>query len=142
MDSSWFFPALTLTKILTSPTAVVTLVGEETKGGIAATHLTTIQQVPDVPADTAALEQHLSQTDVFLDAVSLLPIFLDFNIHPENNALLDMPVEIRFSDYRAVNGVQVPFHIQRYLNNTLILDIELQTVTVSSGLTASAFEIQ
>src|SRR6202007_2944399 len=141
-DSSWFFPALTLTKLLASQTSAVTLVGQETKDGVSVTHLMTAQQFPDVPPDMAPVMQHISQMNLFLDAKTLLPVALDLTVHPDNNMLLDIPVEIRFSDYRAVNGVQVPFHVQKYLNNSLILDIQLQTVTLNSGLAASAFAIQ
>jgi len=90
----------------------------------------------------AAQLQHLSHMDIFLDSSTQLPVALAFNQHPDNDAGLDMPAEIRFSDYRAVNGVQVPFHIQRYLNNNLIFDIHLQTATLNSGLAAGAFAIQ
>lgn len=141
-DSSWFFPALTLGRLLASPTDVVALVGQDTKDGISVTQLTTSQQFPDFDANMAAQMQHLSQTELFLDAKTLLPVALEFNIHPDNNLLLDIPVEIRFSDYRAVNGVQIPFHVQKYLNNSLILDIQLRSATFNSGLSASAFTVQ
>ena len=141
-DSSWFFPALTLSKLLTSQNSVVTLADQETRDGVAVTHLAAIQQFPDAPAAMAAQMQHLTQMEIFLNSSTLLPVALAFNQHPDNDARLDMPAEIRFSDYRAVNGVQVPFHVQRYLNNTLILDMQLQSVTLNSGLTASAFSIQ
>ena len=141
-DSSWFFPALTLSKLLASQTTIVTLVGQETKDGSPVTHLTASQQFPDVPADMAPLMQHVSQMDLFLDTSTLLPAALDFNVHPDDNMLLDIPVEVRFSDYRAVSGVQVPFHIEKYLNNSLILDIRLQAATLNSGLAASTFSAQ
>jgi hypothetical protein len=142
-DSSWFFPALTLSKLLISQSSVVTLVGQETRDGVSVVHLTASQQflVPDVPVEVATEMKHLSQMDIFLDSMTQLPVALAFNQHPDNDAGLDIPVEVRFSDYRAVNGVQVPFHIQRYLNNSLILDIQAQAATLNSGLTASAFAI-
>jgi hypothetical protein len=141
-DSSWFFPALTLGRLLASPTDAVALVGQETKDGISVTHLTTSQQFSDFEADMAVQMQHLSQTELFLDAKTLLPVALEFNIHPDNNAGLDIPVEVRFSDYRTVNGVQIPFHVQKYLNNSLMLDIQLQTAVMNSGLAPSAFAVQ
>jgi len=141
-DSSWFFPALTLSKLLVSRTTAITVVGQDMREGISVTHLTATQQFTDVPADKAPSMQHVSQMDLFLDTSTLFPAALDFNVHPDNNMLLDIPVEIRFSDYRAVSGVQVPFRVQRYMNNSLILDVQLQTATLNSGLTASAFTIQ
>jgi hypothetical protein len=99
---------------------LVSRVGLETKDGISVTHPTVTQQFPEVPPEMTPLMQHLGQMDIFLDATTLLPVALDFNVHPDNNALLDIPVEIRFSGYSAVNGIQVPLHIQKYLNDTLV----------------------
>jgi hypothetical protein len=141
-SSAWFLPALALGEILSSKNVTVTPVGAETKEGVSVNHLTITQPFLDGPTDVVALMEHLSQMDVFLDATTNLLIALDFNIHPDNNALLDIPVEVRFSDYTSVNGVQVPFHIQKYLNNSLVLDIQLQAATFNTGLTPSAFALQ
>jgi hypothetical protein len=143
-DSSWFFPPIALGRFVSSQNSAVSLVGQETRDGVSVVHLTVSQQstVPDVPADIAAEMQHLSQMDIFLDSSTQFPVAVAFNQHPDNDAGLDIPIEIRFSDYRTVNGVQVPFHVQRYLNNCLIVDIQIQAATLNSGLTASAFAIQ
>ena len=143
-DSSWFFPALVLGRLVSSKNSSVSLLGQETRDGISVVHLTASQQFsgPDVPADISTLMQHLSQIEIFLDSSTQLPVVLAFNQHPDNDAGLDIPAEVRFSDYRAVNGVQIAFHIQRYLNNSLILDIQLHTATMNSGLTAGAFTAQ
>lgn len=71
-----------------------------------------------------------------------LPAAITYNIHPDNNALLDIPVEIDFSDYRLVSGVQIPFHIQKCLNNSLLLDFQVQNAAINSGLSASEFTVQ
>jgi hypothetical protein len=141
-DSSWFFPVLTLGKVLASQNSVVVLAGQETKDGVSVTHLTASKQFPGLPTAVSLLLQHLSQMDLYLDSTTLLPAALDFNVHPDDDMLLDIPAEVRFSDYRSVNGVQVPFHIQKYLNNSLILDLQLQAVTLNSGLAATTFVIQ
>jgi hypothetical protein len=140
--SAWFMPALAFGEIVSSQSSNVSYIGPETKDGVSVIHLTITRPFLDVPSDVAALMQHLSQVDVFLDDATLLPVALDFDIHPDNNELLDLPVEIRFSDYRSVSGVKVPFHVQKYLNNGLIFDIQLQAATLNSGLTASTFVIQ
>ena len=85
------------------------------------------------------LFQHLSETDIFLDSTTSLPVAIAFNIHPDNNALLDIPAEIQFSDYRTVKGAQIPFHLQKFINNTLTLDLQFQSATTNSGLLATDF---
>ena len=79
--------------------------------------------------------------DLYLDP-STSPGSAAFNIHPDNNALLDISIEIRFSSYQSVNGVQVPFHVQKYLNGGLILDFQFSNAILNSGLTAASFQLQ
>jgi hypothetical protein len=137
-----YFPALTLSALLSAPNAVVTYVGPETRNGQSVLHVTASQQFPDLPGDVAALMRHLSQVEVFLDSSTLLPAAILFNIHPDNNALLDIPVELRFSDYRSASGAQVPYHVQRFINNGLALDLQFDSVTFNSGLSTATFEVQ
>jgi hypothetical protein len=84
---------------------------------------------------------HLSQMDFFLDATTFLPVATTFNIHPDDDAGLDIPIEARFSDYRTVSGAQIPFHVQKFLNNGLILDLQFATAVLNTGLTASQFQV-
>jgi hypothetical protein len=79
---------------------------------------------------------------VYLDSSTLLPSFVNFSIHPDNNAGIDIPVEIQFSDYRMVNGAQVPFHIQKYVNGSLFFDFQSSSVVINSGISLSAFSAQ
>jgi hypothetical protein len=80
--------------------------------------------------------------DFYLDSATLLPAAITYNIHPDNNALLDVPVQSRFSDYRSVSGAKIPFHIQRFLNNTLTKDLEVLNVTINSGISTTVFNVQ
>jgi len=141
-DSSWFFPALTLARLLGSQSYAFSYVGAEARNGQPVQHLqiwqaSTFQMPAHVPTP-----QHLSQMDLFLDSTTLLPAALAFNTHPDSDMGLDIPIEIRFSDYRLVNGAQVPFHVQKFLNNSLVLDLQFQTTAMNTGLTAAAFSIQ
>ena len=139
IDPAWFFPAFPVSRGLSSG-YVATYVGQETWNSLAVQHLSISQQPADT-SDASMLEQHLSQVDLYLDASTYLPVAIDFNIHPDNDAGLDIPIEVRFLDYRSVDGAQVPFHIQRFLNNGLVLDLQFQTITFNSGLTASSFSL-
>lgn len=141
-DSSWFFPALTLNRWLSTPGYAISLVGQESRNGQAVQHVTVSLVASTLPAGVSATFQHLSQMEIFLDSGSGLPVALTFNTHPDNNLLLDIPVEIRLSDYRAVNGAQVPFHVEKYLNNGLILDLHFDAVTLNTGLSVSDFRTQ
>lgn len=138
IDPAWFFPAFPVSRGLSSG-YVATYVGPETRDSLAVQHLAISKDFSSVTGADSATFQHLSQIDLYLDSSTLLPVALAFNIHPDDNMLLDIPIEVRFSDYRSVNGAQVPFHVQKFLNNGLVLDLQFQSAILNSGLSASAF---
>ena len=141
-DPGWF-PAFTIANLLAAPNAVITYIEPETRDGQSVIHVSASQQFPGLSrkANTAALMQRLTQTDVYLDATTLLPAVLNFNMHSDKNALLDIPVELRFSDYRLVNGAQIPFHVQKFVNNGLFLDLQFESAALNTGLTTANFNM-
>jgi hypothetical protein len=140
-DASWFFPAFTINDVSASQSFALSYIGQETHNGLSALHVSALQTFPGF-TQVPLLLSHLTQMELYLDPASYMPVALDFNVHPDNNANLDIPVEIRFSGYQPVNGVQVPFHVQKYLNNGLVLDLQFNNAVLNSGLTAASFQIQ
>jgi hypothetical protein len=144
-EPAWFFPTFAVANALSCSTCVVTYVGAETWNGLAVQHLTISQTFSNLSSDTTTFQQ-LSQIDLYLDASSFLPLAFDLNIHPDDNMLLDIPVEIRFSNYQPVSvaptsSVQMPFHVQKFLNNGLILDLQFQSISLNTGLSATSFAV-
>jgi hypothetical protein len=135
-DPAWCSPVLILERIISNPATVVSFVG--TEDGLA--HFSAYQPIPSTtPTGSQSLVQHLSQMELYLDPKTLLPSKLSFNTHPDNNALTDLPVLVEFSNYQAVDGITLPMHVQRYLNGSLALDIQVENVTVNSGLSSTSF---
>ena len=144
-EASWFFPAIAVADFARSPLWVATYVGTEIHNGLSVVHLQLAQVIPssvNAPRLVVGVVQRLTRTDLYLDSGSLLPVALDFNTHPTNDAYSDISVEIRFSQYQSVNGVEVPMHVEKYLNNGLVLDLQFTSVTLNSGLSTSRFALQ
>jgi hypothetical protein len=140
-EPAWFFPAHAIGRGLSAPGYAVSYIGHETKDSAAVEHLAIFQKSAG-STDAEMLLQHLSQVDIWLDSSTLLPAAITFNIHPDNNAALDIPIEVRFSGYRPVNGAQIPFRIQKFINNGLALDLQFETAVLNTGLPASGFNLQ
>jgi hypothetical protein len=137
---AWFFPAFPTASGL-STGYVSTYVGHETRNGQAVEHLTVSQvSTSAVPSGSLSFAQ-LSQMDFFLDSTTFLPAAITFNIHPDDNALLDIPIEIDFSNYTTVSGSQVPFRIQKHINNSLALDLQFSSAVLNSGLSVTTFAV-
>jgi hypothetical protein len=138
-DAAWFFPLFIVQRLLSDQNVSVVNVGVE--GTM--THLRAVENPrANLPASAAQQIQHLTQIDLYLDTATLLPVGLWLNIHPDNNALTDIPVYIAFSNYQQKDGVTIPMRVQKYVNNTLQMDIQVQSATFNTGLSQSDFAIQ
>ncbi len=138
---AWFFPAFTIAQGLSTLGYVTTYIGPETHNGQAVQHVSVSQPSLLSDASGGPSSTHLTLIDIFLDASTLLPSAVAFNTHPDNNAALDIAIEIRFSNYTPVSGVQIPFHVQKYLNNSLFLDLQADSAVLNSGLSSTTFTV-
>jgi hypothetical protein len=140
-DAPWFFPALILEALQADSTLGVAYLGPVQWNGLATIHLQFFHIVPgQTPAMTAQI-QSLSTLDLYLDPKSLLPLALSFNTHPDTDASTNIPVEIQFGNFQNSNGALVPFHIQKFLQRTLLLDLTVSSVVLNSGVPQSAFAL-
>jgi len=135
-DAAWFFPALSSLAQPTTQSFIFKYVAQEQYNGITAQHI----QVYQVSAINPYLPR-LSAMDFYLDATSLLPLGVTFATHPDWDMNVDIASEIRFANYHQVNGIAVPFHIQRLINGSLVLDATVTSAAVNSGLATSLFSL-
>jgi hypothetical protein len=141
-DATWFFPAF-LSAYDSSATVQTVYIGPETRNGESVLHLRSTKVVPGNRAgNPSSFVAQLSQTEIYLNSQSFLPVAITFNIHPDANGSSNIPVEIQYSGYGSVNGSQVPFHIQQYVQNGLTMDITITTATFNSSLTSANFPVQ
>ncbi len=138
-DAAWFFPALSSLAGVNDPSFLYTYVGQETKNDATVYHLQTARLWGKPGSAELGLFRQWSTTDFYLDAKSLLPIAIDFSVHPDDDSNTNISVDIRFADYRSVTGVVVPFHVQKFVNNGLVLDLTVNSVSINSGLTQNDF---
>ena len=124
------------------PTVVLTYVGLETRNGESVQHIQSYRYVYSTTTGATAFTQQMSTTDYYLDASSFLPSAIVFNAHPDSDASTNIPVEIDFSNYQSVNGVKVSFHIKRFWQGALLLDLTVASAVFNSGLSDTLFAIQ
>lgn len=138
-DAVWFFPVLG--SLAAGPNVVFSYVGQETRNGETVQHIQSYvyQSIQSVGSGPSL--QQLSTLDFYLDATTLLPSAVTFNTHPDKNAGANIPVEVDFSNYQALNGINVPMHIQKYVQGTLTIDVTLSSTAFNTGLTLSSFSV-
>ena len=139
-DAAWFFPASSSLSQTATPQFVFSYIGQEQHNGATVQHISTYQLPPSGLSNSPIAR--LSAMDFYLDSVSYLPVAVAFNLHSDTNMGIDIPVEIRFANYQLVSGVQVPFHFQRLLNGSLVLDVTVTSAAINTGLQDSLFTLQ
>jgi hypothetical protein len=134
-DAVWFFPVLG--SLAGGPNVAFSYIGQETRNG------ETVQHIQSSPSNQSAgsTQQQLSMMDFYLDATTLLPSAITFNAHADNNLLNNIFVEIDFSDYQVISGVRVPMHIQKSLQGSFLIDLQVSGAVFNSGIAPSNFSI-
>jgi hypothetical protein len=140
-DAAWFFPALTAISTTAKPGVIAKYIGRESRNGATVEHLRFWRTGDTSHAGVANLIPRLSTMDVYLDAATMLPQALTFKAHTDNDLNTDIPVEVRYSNYQPVNGLMVPFHVEKLLAGGVVLDFEVTQVSVNSGLNSAQFNL-
>ena len=136
-DAVWFYPALG--SLTAGPSVVLSYVGQETRNDATVQHIQSYQYASgQFPGPTP---QQLSTMDFYLDASSLLPVAMIFNLHPDNDAATNLVTEVDFSNYQNISGFLVPMRIQKYLQGNLVTDITVSNAAFNTGLSLSLFAI-
>jgi hypothetical protein len=140
-DAAWFFPVFS--SVFGPPQNVsLSYIGLEELNGAKVQHIQVTKIMQGQSQSDTNFIASLSAMDVYLDSVSMLPLAVRFNIHPDDDAGTNIAVEVDFSSYTKTNGIQMPLHIQKYVQGTLTLDLVVTNLAINSGLTLGDFQVQ
>jgi hypothetical protein len=133
-------PLLYLLPALSDTSVAIGLIGTETLDNSPAWHLELRQEFsPDLdPGGTLA---DLSKSEVLIDQASGLVKMVRYTLPAVENLRNHQVVELRYSDYRVVNGIAVPNHIEKYIQGKVIATIDIKTFSVNTALSTSEFDV-
>jgi len=139
-SQSAMFPLPLFASAYVSDDVALSYVGAETLNGAPVTHI----RFWYTQGGKSSLQYlaKLSQRDVWLDAVSGLPVRVAYTRRAGSGAVPSVAITLAFGDYRLVNGYLYPFQIKKYVNGTLWATITIQSVAFNTGLTAADFTLQ
>jgi hypothetical protein len=127
----WFLPSISLQASSISPGLGVEDLGAATVNGATSHKLQAQAVLAGIPNRLLSDSVTASTTEVDLDPNTLLPTTLRYSIHPDDGSAANVPIEVRFSDYQKAGGAVLPFHIQRFVNGSLQLDIQVSSAQIS-----------
>jgi hypothetical protein len=124
----WFMPSMALQPA--GPKISVTDQGTEQRGDMQVRLLSlTIANRP--PVATKGTPADFGNVELGLDPTTLLPAVLHYRIYPDSHRTAPIDVEVRYGRYSLENGVQVPHSIQRRMNGSLDLDIQITAASLN-----------
>jgi len=85
--------------------------------------------------------QRMSRTTFAVDQGSGLVTRVKYPVFLENSPRDQREVQILYSDYRAVQGIMVPFHQTRYVDGKIREELQLQSIEFNVGLQDSEFAL-
>ena len=127
----WFAPGL-----FTQPASLLpALIGTTDDGEVSKTgsdfhqisYLLNLDGI-DSASTTTLVDQ--SRVKVLYDPQTFLPSSLEYAIHPDDNDLQSLEVKVVFSDYRSVSGVMLPFHIEKFINRSLQIKLDINNASI------------
>ncbi len=125
----WCLPSLSLqTPSMPANVSVVDLGPEQMNGG-SYTHLR-LQSTPSADSDTNAPVVLANFADLWIDSVTHLPAILRYRLPSDRGGPVVSVIEVRYEDYRLIRGAQVPFRIERLVNNAPNLTLQIRTATI------------
>lgn len=129
----WFLPSLSLQPSLLSSYLGAVDLGTSAVGfGVSPyRHLQGSLVLPNMATSLTSEIMQRSNADLGVDPTSYLPAVLAYTIWPDNGAAIPIAIEIHYANYQAINGVQIPFTIQRYVNGSLQLEIDVSSAQVN-----------
>lgn len=128
----WFLPAISLQPKMLSANIGVADYGIQNSNGSALYHLQAQMVVPDPSSSVAVDNMQGSTTDIRLDPKTFLPAGLSYTVHADDGSSALIMIEVRYSNYQATGGVNIPFLIQRYVNGSLQFEIAVQSAQINS----------
>jgi hypothetical protein len=138
--SSFALPYLLLAAAFKSPNYNLSFKGVVEIDGHSAYDLQVGSTLP-AGSDPLSSSSGIDVTDFFIDSSTWQVLMMRDLARPPTNSLAGPVHEIRFSDYRAVNGVLVPFSIKEAVGGQETWVMHLSNVIFNPGLSDSTFRL-
>lgn len=134
------FPLPILVAALNNTDEGFQYIGQETLNGATVQHIKIWDSFSSKPRMQKLAP--LSTRDVWLDGTLNLPVKIAYLRQAGRGAVSSIRMEVFFSNYTTLNGVQYPYLINKSFNGTPWQTITIQNVSFNTGLTDSQFQTE
>jgi hypothetical protein len=127
----WFAPGLFTQPLSSLPTLLGTMDDGQVSDNNATLHqISYFLNLDSADSSHTMRASSLSTVRVFYDPQTYLPASLEYLIHPDTDDAQNVDVRVVFSNYQSVSGVMLPFHIEKYINRSLLLKLDVSNAAI------------
>ena len=131
-DAVWFFPALSMLADYADPELVFEDLGQQQFQDGYVEHIRVHRTRQGLSDEQARVLARVSTVHYYLDSRTTIPRVLAFDAYGDDNFGTSIPVQIVYSDYRSVNGVQTPFQVMKLFNGSPYLQITISNASLNN----------
>jgi hypothetical protein len=133
------FPVVHLAAALQDPSTSISYIGLEERSGQQVQHVR-IQKIFTIDFDPRGDFSKLTVRDFYFDPGTFLVLSILDTTHPDTSITINLPHEIRFSNYQTLNGTVIPFSLSEISGGQRTYSIQLDQVSFNAGLQDVDFE--
>lgn len=122
----WFMPSIAL-----QPGTVNTVISDQGNGELAGLQARILSVTNSAVGLPNGAPSNSASVRVGLDPATLLPVVMEYQVHPDTNAMANVKVDITYGNWSVEQGIEIPHSIQRRINGALDMDIKIQNVTLN-----------
>ncbi len=105
--------------------------GEVTKDGATFHQASFTSTFKGTSDDVTKLINRTTQIRIFYNPQTLLPSSIEYAIHPDGDDSRSIGVRIVYSNYQSTSGLMLPFHIEKYVNRSLQLSLDITNAVIN-----------
>ena len=136
----WCFPFFSDLTAAADPAVSLRYIGTETVAGQLA-HRVEIKREPSASDPLRLVRRRAGQLTVWISASTFFPIRIEYVRIANDNPTAARPGIRIFSDYRAVNGLALPFHQEEFAGGQRLYALQLNSVNFNVGLSDADFAL-
>jgi hypothetical protein len=132
-------PFIAILEALRDPSTSVRMLGQVSLDGRSVYQIRTQRSFAS-QGDKDGILSHLSIKDFFIDTISFLPVSTRWMTHPSDDYRQEFSQQMTFGDFRALEGVLVPFTVSESISGQKTWVFRADQVKLNQGLLEDAFK--
>jgi outer membrane lipoprotein-sorting protein len=138
------FPIFLLARWLSADNMEIRLIGQETISGQSLNHISIIDYSQRMkPLNPWHSDKHRGEYELYLDPATSLPVRLHYYLETDDTYAYSLaPADIVYSDFRPSGGSIFPFNLTKYLGQTKISVLQLESIQTNVAVNAQAFQMR